>query len=160
MANLPHLGARTHTHVLPPPPPPPLGLSSWMIFDESRSRWSRNPQDPEQHLCSVWQASCVIYDSVMREHSGQLDKGYSSKWDQRDSCWHRMTRVEVLDLVTEVLLVDGIRRRDQIAKLLKLKIQTRISVTELLWHMISSSSFQCWLTIAAVWGSELALYSA
>lgn len=54
-----------------------------------------------------------------------------------------MTRVEVLDLVTEVLLVDGIRRRDQIAKLLKLKIQTRISVTELLWHMISSSSFQC-----------------
>lgn len=36
-------------------------------------------QNPELHLCSVWQAPCVIYDLVMRQHSGQLDKGYSSE---------------------------------------------------------------------------------
>lgn len=44
---------------------------------------NRNPGNritrPERHLCSVWQASCVIYDSVMRQHSGQLEKGYSSR---------------------------------------------------------------------------------
>lgn len=71
------------SHISTHPPPPPLGLSSWMIFDESWTCWSRNPcrrtTRPERHFCSVWRASCVIYDLVMRQHSGQLDKGYSSK---------------------------------------------------------------------------------
>lgn len=84
-------------HGSPSPPPPPSGLWSWMIFDESRTCWSRHPSGgivrPERHLCSVWQASCVIYDLVMRDGGGQLDKGYSSKWDRRDSYWHGKTRV-------------------------------------------------------------------
>lgn len=64
MTNPPHLRAQ----ILPP-----LGLSSWMIFDESWTCWSREPRSrvtrPEQHLCSVWQASYVIYDLVTRDNT-------------------------------------------------------------------------------------------
>lgn len=75
MANLPHI----HT-----PPSTTAGIIILNdIFDESWTCWSRNPCSritrPERHHCSVWQASCVIYDLVMRQRGGQLDKGYSSK---------------------------------------------------------------------------------
>lgn len=41
--------------------PPPPGLPSRMKFLPRRG-----PRDPGRRLCPAWQASCVIYDSVMR----------------------------------------------------------------------------------------------
>lgn len=83
--------SNTYTH-LPhtysvSPPPTPQRFYSWTIFDKSWTCWSRNPRSriagPEQHLCTVRQASCVIYDLAMRQQSGQLDKGYI--WKMRFS---------------------------------------------------------------------------